>query len=431
MYKAFSNSNGVKIDPSVLKPEYDFTTPESTRKKLEQLKMIGERKRKIFEGKLLRPIDIRRDKLNDTWNNPELHSTNHLFSNQQKSELIRMAKILAYKTRQNFPTDENKYEESRSEFLRDYGRQIGSLNLYSKINEIFNLYRDKDYSEPMFDKDYLGQSSSESYINSVNDKLTAELYLKKFGIPLDPLTMRSLKARGKEHDFESLALATKEKRVRDVNKELEAQKKGLMDEIEKLEKEREDYEARKVGDPAMPPPYTMISRLAGLKSQVSVIQAQIAEYKSIIEEDKKRKREEDDAIAKKMSFIEAERDRMKKAWKKIRELNDDIASMNASLSIPFEVPPSTPSKNRDKVRKELEEQRKKEIADLERKQKEADDLQAYMSETLKKAKAMGINPDDINPVKLAGKGGGGVNKYGASSGIVGVVGGAGSGKKKK
>ena len=388
MYKAFSNSNGVKIDPSVLKPEYDFTTPESTRKKLEQLKMIGERKRKIFEGKLLRPIDIRRDKLNDTWNNPELHSTNHLFSNQQKSELIRMAKILAYKTRQNFPTDENKYDESRSEFLRDYGRQIGSLNLYSKINE-------------------------------------------KFGIPLDPLTMRSLKARGKEHDFESLALATKEKRVRDVNKELEAQKKGLMDEIEKLEKEREDYETRKVGDPAMPPPYTIVSRLAGLKSQVSVIQAQIAEYKSIIEEDKKRKREEDEAIAKKMKFIETERDGMKKAWNKIRELNDDIASMNASLSIPFEVPASTPSKNRDRVRKELEEQRKKEIADLERKQKEADDLQAYMSETLKKAKGMGINPDDINPVKLAGKGGGGVSKYGASSGIVGVVGGAGSGKKKK
>jgi hypothetical protein len=70
---------------------------------------------------------------------------------------------------------------------------------------------------------------------------------------------------------------------------------------------------------------------------------------------------------------------MKKAWNKIRELNDDIASMNASLSIPFEVPASTPSKNREKVRKELEEQRKKEIADLERKQKEADDLQAYMS----------------------------------------------------
>jgi hypothetical protein len=82
--------------------------------------------------------------------------------------------------------DDAGYDQERQTFMRTYGTQISKYNLYTKLNEIFNLFSDINYNEPAFDKDYLGQSASGDYLKSIENKMKTDASLAKVTTVSEP-----------------------------------------------------------------------------------------------------------------------------------------------------------------------------------------------------------------------------------------------------
>ncbi len=164
-----------KIPDYALRPSYDHTTPESVLKKLaEYEKKNQERMRRKIAYKY---NPIRLPNAVDKFVNPEAFKTPAQTDRQQVGELIRMSKMHAKTARLN--RDDAGYAAERDKFFRDFSNQISKYNLYTKMYEIWNLFSDKSYSEPAFDKDYLGTSASTDYLKSLKDRLEAESTGKK------------------------------------------------------------------------------------------------------------------------------------------------------------------------------------------------------------------------------------------------------------
>ena len=72
-----------------------------------------------------------------------------------------------------------KYSKEIDNFMREYSGKISQYNLYTKLGEIFNNFRNPNYTETMFDKNYLGTNASSDYIKSLETKLIADKKAKE------------------------------------------------------------------------------------------------------------------------------------------------------------------------------------------------------------------------------------------------------------
>ena len=177
MSKYFANpnerlQNGMKfvLNPSVSK--------EAVERKIKQLEERNLKRNKALKRKQMEPVTIKHDPIQAKWNNPNVHSVSVPSTSQEVSELMRMAKVLAYKTREKFGIGE-KYSKEIDNFMREYSGKISQYNLYTKLGEIFNNFRNPNYTETMFDKNYLGTNASSDYIKSLETKLIADKKAKE------------------------------------------------------------------------------------------------------------------------------------------------------------------------------------------------------------------------------------------------------------
>jgi hypothetical protein len=81
----------------------------------------------------------------------------------QKAELVRMAKITANEARKNM----GRYDEAREEFITNYSPKINQFRMLPEIQGIFQQFSDPNYSEKGYDKNYLAQSASDKYLESI------------------------------------------------------------------------------------------------------------------------------------------------------------------------------------------------------------------------------------------------------------------------
>ena len=176
------STTSIKLDPSLFVPKYgiaDVATALKKIKAMEQRNAIrnAEKAKYVYRPPMGTPLTVK-------MMNPEAFSTRSLTESQQVSELVRMAKMHAQTVRQN--KNDIEYEKERDKFMSQYSPQISKYNLYTKMNEIFNLFKDPKYSEPAFDKDYLGQSASSDYLKSLEKRIASERAASS--VAITPLT---------------------------------------------------------------------------------------------------------------------------------------------------------------------------------------------------------------------------------------------------
>jgi hypothetical protein len=152
----------------------DTSSLEATKRKLEELKKKNMMQQNAIRRRRYQPIVIEHDLTMTKLQNPELFSARVVPPSTEASELIRMAKILAYQTRQSNLNDDLEYESARKSFLNEYASKISQHNLYTKINGIFDLFFNPNYKETMFDSSYLQPGASNEYMKSVNNKIEAK-----------------------------------------------------------------------------------------------------------------------------------------------------------------------------------------------------------------------------------------------------------------
>ena len=81
----------------------------------------------------------------------------------QRAELVRMAKITANEARLSMAT----YDQTREQFITNYSPKINQFRMLPEIQGIFQQFSDPNYSEKGYDKNYLGQGSSDKYLESI------------------------------------------------------------------------------------------------------------------------------------------------------------------------------------------------------------------------------------------------------------------------
>ena len=113
--------------------------------------------------------------------NPKAYSSNAPErETAERAELLRMAKITASESRDpvtNVPTAE--YVKNKENFETTYMSKIARFGLLPDIEAIFEMFKDPNYKEKGFDKDYLAQGTSDSYLNSLRNKSQSEALMKK------------------------------------------------------------------------------------------------------------------------------------------------------------------------------------------------------------------------------------------------------------
>ena len=165
--------NRVKIPDYLLKK----STVVDTDKVHNKLKKLQERANKINKNNnryKFRPVALgEKDAYNfgasQIISNPSLYAQPRNNDNEKIDELLRIAKITAFKSREQL--DDVEYEEAIKQFLFEFAPSISKYNLYSKIHSIFNIFSDKNYTERNFDKDYLGKTDANEYIKSMEKNI--------------------------------------------------------------------------------------------------------------------------------------------------------------------------------------------------------------------------------------------------------------------
>ena len=113
--------------------------------------------------------------------NPKAYATNAPErETAERAELLRMAKITASESRDpvtNVPTAE--YVKNKENFETTYMSKIARFGLLPDIEAIFEMFKDPNYKEKGFDKDYLAQGTSDAYLNSLRNKSQSEVLIKK------------------------------------------------------------------------------------------------------------------------------------------------------------------------------------------------------------------------------------------------------------
>ncbi len=222
----FGNQNKSKLDLKDLRMK---KSNESTLETLQKMKERAERLNKMKKMYKYRPISQNLNTPINIWNHPQALAVKNPSDSEKQQELIRMAKILAHNVRLN-RTDE-EYAQERDNFMRQYSSQISKYNLYTKLNEVFNLFSDPNYSEPAFDKDSLNKSATENYLSSLNRRIRNENDTRKmvrdFG-GIAPLT-----AFEREHIFYSEKPGDKGKKI---FVKYDAMKSKINDEIKEAKK---------------------------------------------------------------------------------------------------------------------------------------------------------------------------------------------------
>lgn len=87
-------------------------------------------------------------------------------------ELIRMAKITANLNR---GLNNDEYNQIREQFLTDYGAKINELRVGPEIQGIFSNFSNPSYQEKGFNNNYLGQGSSDKYLESIMSKRQSDI----------------------------------------------------------------------------------------------------------------------------------------------------------------------------------------------------------------------------------------------------------------
>ncbi len=283
----------------------------AVQKKLNVLAKRNLKRQDMYDRLKYKPVRITRPNIENVWNNPLAHSMAVQSDGQEISELLRMAKTLAFKTREKFPNSPEDYDREKDRFMRDYSGKISKYNLYTKLLGIFNLYKDPNYSEPMFDKDYLKQTVSNDYSKSIDDKLsaikTARDLITATGAAagvvssLDPTELLS-GVKG----WADLATSTKIKKLKDADPKLKAKLDDEQAKLDTLLAEKERIMLEFDGKPEKAEAVDEINRQINLQQQaVDSIIAKRLEFKTDrrllraaekeairLEEDRKRKEEE-------------------------------------------------------------------------------------------------------------------------------------------
>jgi len=159
-----------KIPDHILKPVYDHTDNKTYLDKIKKYEAINARKNaQRSQYRYNPPIPVNAVK---KMIDPVNYSVRTPTDQQEINELIRMAKMTARTARLNRSDEE--YTAERRSFMTTYSRLISKFNLYTKMNEIFNSFQDVNYSEPAFDKDYLGASASNNYQQALEKRIVGE-----------------------------------------------------------------------------------------------------------------------------------------------------------------------------------------------------------------------------------------------------------------
>ena len=113
--------------------------------------------------------------------NPKAYSSNAPErETAERAELLRMAKITASESRDpvtNVPNAD--YVNNKEHFETTYMSKIARFGLLPDIEAIFEMFKDPNYKEKGFDKDYLAQGTSDAYLNSLRNKSQSEALMKK------------------------------------------------------------------------------------------------------------------------------------------------------------------------------------------------------------------------------------------------------------
>lgn len=364
MYKQFANPSETNISMSRLRLE-PVVNQSAVQNKLNVLAKRNLKRQQMFDRLKFKPIRITRPNIENVWNNPLAHSVPVQSDGQEISEILRMAKVLAFKTREIFPNSPEDYNREMDRFMRDYSAKISKYNLYTKLVGIFNLYRDPNYSEPMFDKDYIKQTTSNDYIKSVNEKLKsvkeARSAIEAVGGASGVVTsMDPTELLGGVKDWSGLASSTKLKKYTDADPKLQELQKKEEEKLETLLKEKERIITTFTGLPEKAEAVDEVNRrIAEQQKAVESIIALRDKYKyerrSLRDEIARAKREEEErarkeAEAKKLLDEEAKRKlkedtkRAEEEAKRKREDDARKASMaGGSSSSPRPPVPVTPS----------------------------------------------------------------------------------------
>lgn len=326
MYKTFINDAKKSPKESFLNLKLVRIVDDTEfKKKLDKKKRMNSQMYKSKLERTFKPIEIMREKkLNAFSVNPALVATRSLSSSQEIAELLRMAKIRAFKYRNAFPDDETGYQVNKQQFMQEYGAKISQYNLFTKLNEIFNNYQDKNYRESMFDKDYLGVGISSSYEKSMNERMknekkTRDLAMEMRGFELlDPRLGRRL-----TKEDEKLTLPKLIERYEVDIKKMEEQKQGLLEEMRKLD---DRIERIKSGEETTLVNITLLeSSLKGLGDKYDELsgnivnkQLQIEEIRERIE-NAKRERKEEKARRKEEARIEKELEAIQRTNRKLED----------------------------------------------------------------------------------------------------------------
>jgi len=384
IYKEFQKSDKPIPNPNL---KLAKIVDESTvLKKIEDLK---KRNAKLLRSSLdykFRPVEIKRENRRvDMIFRPESIAQRNPTDEQQKAELLRMAKIYAYEYTNKYRNDPEKLEEKKQQFLYDYGGKIAKFNIYSRLNEIWGNMQDPNYREPLFDKNYLGQSASSEYMKSINQRIKNELLVKQLNdsVKVDDIISRVVK--GKMKNFEEL---TPKGKIQALRNEIGALTQNLIVDREKLMEYNDEYSRLRsvFGTSIDAPDDVEMTRLA---DKIPKLEAKIAEQQRRIEEKTAQLQplmiQADERKAQKR----AERAEMADRLRREREQQERVSSLMSEL---------------EEVQKEME----KELAQTRgKKMKEQDArLSALVesSEALKqRLREFGIQPAIMTPTKTPQK----------------------------
>jgi len=174
----------------------------------------------------------------------------------QKIELIRMAKITATRARQVKPFVITEYERAKNNFMDAYSRKIIEFRMMPTIQNIFEQFKDPNYNEKGYDQNYLGQGVSDQYLNSLNAAAQSQ-ELKKSLANLEATSqteMSKIATQLQKNNELQLVLQSDTQQLKDISDEI--RQKELEDEaIKKAKKEIKEQEEgkRDEGAPELTP----------------------------------------------------------------------------------------------------------------------------------------------------------------------------------
>ena len=85
----------------------------------------------------------------------------------QKMELIRMAKATFAMARRKNPFIISDYDDVKNKFMSDYSKKIHQFRMIPTIEGIYEQFKDGSYKEKGYDSTYLGQGTSDNYLRSL------------------------------------------------------------------------------------------------------------------------------------------------------------------------------------------------------------------------------------------------------------------------